>query len=83
MGEDRIAAVRPQRHLGHQVLHLIAGQRQLGEDKQVDALLARLRGIIQVDAEVVRYIAQFGVDLRQTDIDAHGRCSFAGCQASS
>ena len=77
--EDAVVGVRQQRHFRRQVLHLVAGQRELGEYQQVDALLARLFDVVEVDAQVVPHIAQFGIHLRQTDLDAHTPPSSATC----
>ena len=83
LGENAVGGVRAQRYFRYQVLHLVAGQRQLGKDQQVDALLARLLHISEVDVQVMLQVAEFRVHLRQADIDAHGRCSCIGYKATS
>jgi len=48
----------------------VAGERELGEEEQLDALGAGLGDPLQMALEVLVDLAEAGVDLRQADSNA-------------
>ncbi len=72
IGQARI--VQAERHLGRQILELVAGQAELREDDQVGALGPRRSDELVVPGQVGREAAEHRSDLSERHTDrVHGR----------
>ncbi len=69
--EDRRVLAR-QRQVDGARADAVAGQRQLGEQQQLDAGLAGLGDVVEMLVLVGRDVAQRGLDLRHRDLELGG-----------
>src|SRR3990170_4198499 len=69
-GECRIVCARTPTEARDEILEDIAGQRKLGKDNQIGALLLRLADQVEVLFKVGVNVAETGVDLRQGESES-------------